>query len=323
MNFSGLDVDDRVVELVLQVVQPAAIEAAKMVANDDSSRRDATVDAVSLELKAARYAAERAQRQYDAAEPENRLVVDELERRWNAAIERVHELQVRIEEARSDARQPGLDVTDLVSLGADVVSIWHAPTTDVRLKKRIVRTLIEEIVADTTEREVSLVVHWKGGIHTELAVLRRRRGYKRTQTSPEVVDAVRVLARVSSDELIARALNASGVKTARANLWTRELVRSFRCKHQIAVYAVTATEEWVTLARAAELAGVADLTLRRAIERGVVTALRPVSRGPWVLSKQELLRPETLERLTKKRRRGANDPAVPTAEQLTLIIPRT
>jgi DNA invertase Pin-like site-specific DNA recombinase len=322
LNFSGLDVDDRVVELVLQVVQPGAIEAAEKLANEDVSQRDAAVDALALELKAARYGADRAQRQYDAAEPENRLVVDELERRWNAALERVHALETRLEASRVDARRPSIDMTRFASLGADVARIWHAPTTDVRLKKRIVRAVIEEIVADTSEREVTLVVHWKGGIHTELNVLRRRRGQNRMQTSPEVVDAVRVLARVSSDDLIARALNASGVKTTRDNLWTRELVRSFRSKHQIAVYSAAA-EEWITLARAAELAGVADLTLKRAIERGVVSALRPVSHGPWVLSKQELLRPETLERVTKKPRHAAAARAAPTAEQLTLIIPRT
>lgn len=323
LNFSGLDVDDRLVELVLQVVQPAAIEASEKLANEDASRRDSAVDALSLELKAARYAADRAQRQYDAAEPENRLVVDELERRWNAAIERVHALETRLDESRVDSRPPAIDRARLVSLGADVARIWDAPTTDVRLKKRIVRTLIEEIVAETSENEVSLVVHWKGGIHTELTVTRRRRGHNRVQTSPAVVGAVRVLARVASDEHIARALNASGLKTARDNLWTRELVRSFRSKHEIPVYSAGGDEEWITLARAAQLAGVADLTLKRAIERGVISALRPVSHGPWVLSKQQLLRPETLERITKKPRRRADDPAAQTASQLSLIIPRT
>lgn len=322
LNFSGLDVDDRIVELVLQVVQPAAIEAAAKLATEDSSQRDAAMDALSLELKAARYAADRAQRQYDAAEPENRLVVDELERRWNAAMERVHTLESRLEESRTDSRKPALDTTRFASLGADVTRIWNSSTTDVRLKKRIIRALIEEIIAETSEREVTLVVHWKGGTHTELAILRRRRGQNRTQTSPELAEAIQVLARVSTDDLIARALNSSGIKTSRGNVWTRELVRSFRSKHQIAVYSPD-DETWITLMRAAELAGLAELTIKRAIERGAIAALRPVSRGPWVLEKQELLRPETLERLTKKRRHHLDAPAAPTLNQLNLIIPRT
>ena len=153
-----------------------------------------------LEVKAARYAADRAQRQYDTAEPENRLVVDELERRWNAALERATAIEARLEHARMDAQRPHIDTTRFASLGAEVERVWNDPATDVRLKKRIVRTLIEEIVVNTNEREVSLVVHWKGGIHTELTVRRRRRGQNRVQRPPDLVDAVRVLARVCTDE---------------------------------------------------------------------------------------------------------------------------
>ncbi len=322
INFSGLDVDARVSELVLQVIEPAAIEASTKLANEDASQRDAAMEALRLELKSARYAAERAERQYDAAEPENRLVVDELERRWNAALERVRAIETRIDEACVALPSAPVDTGRFASLGADVARIWHAPTTDIRLKKRIVRTLIQELVADTTEREVLLVVHWKGGVHTELTIGRRRRGQNRMQTSAEAVEAIRVLARVCTDDAIARALNASGIKTPRDNLWTRELVRSFRSKHHIAVYSAH-DETWITLTRAAELVGVADLTLKRAIQRGVVEALRPVSHGPWVLSKQQLLLQDVVERITKKPRPSAGKPLAPNSKQLILRIPHT
>jgi hypothetical protein len=322
INFSGLDVDARLSEIVLQVVEPAAIEASAKIASEDASQRDAAMEALRLDLKAARYAAERAERQYDAAEPENRLVVDELERRWNAALERVHAVEARIEEARVEVSATRIDVSRFTSLATDVARVWHAPSTDIRLKKRIVRTLITEIVVDTTEREVVLVVHWKGGVHTELVVQRRRRGENRAQTAPETVDAVRLLARVCTDKLIARALNTAGMKTARGNPWTTTLVRSFRSGHQIAPGSST-EGTWVTLSRAAKLAGVAELTLKRAIDRGVLSALRPVPRGPWIVEKAALLRPEVLERLTKKPRPGARDPAAPTSTQLSLVIPRT
>ena len=323
INFSGLDVDARVVELVLQVLEPAAIELSAKMASEEACRQDAAIEALRLELKAARYAAERAERQYDAAEPENRLVVDELERRWNTALEKARSIEMRLEEQSPSKPTTTVDVARFASLGADVAAIWHAPTADVRLKKRIIRSVIEEIVVDTTERELSLIVHWKGGVHTELVVRRRRRGSNRVQASPELVDAIRVLARVCTDEQIARALNASEIRTARGNVWTATLVRSFRSGHQIAPRPGSDVEEWITLSRAATLAGVAHLTLKRAIERGVVAALRPVPRGPWILEKAHLLRPEVLERITKKPRPRAGQPAAPTSTQLTLTIPRT
>jgi DNA invertase Pin-like site-specific DNA recombinase len=322
INFSGLDVDARVTELVLQVVQPAAIEASAKLARDGASQRDAGVEALHLELKAARYGADRAERQYDAAEPENRLVVDELERRWNVALERVREIEVRLDEMRAAAPDAPVDTARLASLGLDVARIWHAPTTDIRLKKRIVRTLIEEIVVDASEREITLAVHWKGGLHTELVVPRRRRGHNRAHTTPETVEAIRLLARVCEDEHIARALNASGIKTARGNLWTSTLVRSFRSGHRIAAHS-SADETWITLSHAAKLAGVADLTMKRAIERGAIAALRPVARGPWILHKPDLMQPEVLARITKKPRPRAAEPAAPASGQLNLMIPRT
>ena len=325
INFSGIDVDVRVCELVLRVVEPAAIEASIKLANDAGSQADAALDALRLELKAARYQAERAERQYDAVEPENRLVADELERRWNVALERVAELQARVDSAAAALPNNAVDPTRYANLGSNVAQVWHSPTTDIRLKKRIVRALIEEIVVDTAASDICAVVHWKGGVHTEVSIPRRRRGQNRAQTAPETIDAVRLLAHVSSDEQIARALDQSEIKTARGNLWTSTLVRSFRSTHAIAPCASSAdaSSPWLNLKQAAKLAGVAEVTLRLAIERGAVTALRPVSRGPWILERAELLRREVMERLTKKPRPRVGDPAAPTTTQLNLIIPRT
>jgi hypothetical protein len=63
-------------------------------------------------------------------------------------------------------------------LAGDLKAVWRDPTTDVRLKKRIVRELIREVIADLDEQggEIILVVHWMGGVHTELRLPRRRRG---------------------------------------------------------------------------------------------------------------------------------------------------
>jgi DNA invertase Pin-like site-specific DNA recombinase len=324
ISFSGLDVDERVAELVLQVVQPAAVEASRLAHHGQAARRDALIETLILELKAARYAAERARRQYDAADPDNRLVVDELERRWNGALERVREIEGRVELARAETGQlQELDAARFAPLASDVERVWNDPASDIRLKKRIVRTLIELVVADASASDVALVVHWKGGVHTELTVQRRRRGHNRATTPTSVVDAVRSLALVSTDQDIAKALNASAITTARGNPWTKELVRSLRSTHDIPVFSADADEEWVTLSRAARLVGVADLTLKRAIDRGVLTASRPVARGPWILEKRELVRPEVLDRITKKPRHREDSGPVPTAKQLSLGIPRT
>jgi hypothetical protein len=83
--------------------------------------------------------------------------------------------------------------------------------------------LIHEVVVDVDAEagEIILVIHWKGGVHTELRLPRRRRGQNRNHTSPEIVQAVRTLAHICSDDLLANALNRSGQLTGRGNRWTR------------------------------------------------------------------------------------------------------
>ena len=77
------------------------------------------------------------------------------------------------------------------------------------------------------------MVHWKGGVHTELRIPRQRRGYSRAHTPQEIVDAVRVLVRICSDDTIAGALTRSGLVTGMGNRWTRERVTSLRSHHGI------------------------------------------------------------------------------------------
>lgn len=146
--------------------------------------------ALEHDLQAARYANSRAQRRHDAADPENRLVTDELERRWNQALARVHEIEQRVAERDEKPAEPPPALADFTALAERLEALWEHPETDPRLKKRIVRSLIDEIVVDldAATSEVVLVIHWTGGVYTQLRVPRRRRGQNSTHTAPETLD---------------------------------------------------------------------------------------------------------------------------------------
>ena len=124
--------------------------------------------------------------------PANRLVVGELETRWNKALVRVAEVEAKV--TAHDAVTPprALTPTSFATLAGDLKAVWTAPTTDARLKKRIVRTVIHEVIADTDAEaaEIVLIIHWTGGVHTELRLPRRRKG-QRNSTAPDIVAAVR------------------------------------------------------------------------------------------------------------------------------------
>ncbi|MFC3839193.1 zinc ribbon domain-containing protein [Paracoccus rhizosphaerae] len=160
--FGGLRVDDAIEEALLRVVEPGAIAAAMEAETQTVSRQDQVREALVRDLEAARYHADRAFRQYDAADPANRLVAGELETRWNRALTQVATVEARI--AEHDAAAPGsssLAALDTTRIGTNLRAVWAAPTTDARLKKRIVRTVIQEVVADLddTAPEIVLLVH--------------------------------------------------------------------------------------------------------------------------------------------------------------------
>jgi hypothetical protein len=110
----------------------------------------------------------------DAIDPQNRLIAAELELRWNSALTRVGEIETRIAAHDAATSQPSLSPVRVAALAADLKAVWSAPSTDARLKKRIVRTVIHEVVADIDDEasEIVLLTHWIGGVHTELRLPR-------------------------------------------------------------------------------------------------------------------------------------------------------
>ncbi len=173
--FGGLRVDDAIEEALITVVSPGAIAAAVAAEKEANQRRDQVREALQRDLEAARYATDRAFRQYDAADPANRLVAGELEARWNKALARMAEVEGKI--AAHDAAKiaPVADPASLATLAADLKTVWSAPSTDARLKKRIVRGVIHEVIADVDPEagEIVLLVHWIGGVHSDRSGLTR------------------------------------------------------------------------------------------------------------------------------------------------------
>lgn len=327
IGFAGLTVDEAVAKEILRVVQPAAIEAATMASLEQSRRVDEVVAALQRDLQAARYSAQRAQKQYDQIDPDNRLVADELERRWNQALLRVREVESQIEQHHRRQDQVAIpSAEEFAELGADLEAVWNDDQIDVRLKKRILRSLIRDIIVDVDApgAEVIVVIHWKGGVHTELRLPRRRRGQNTTHTSKEAVEAVRVLSRICADQSIAGFLNRSGLLTGRGNRWTQERVTALRSYHHIACYCADQrdTQPWLNLTEAARELRLSPRTLRMAAERGEIAAEHPLADGPWVFNR-EALRTQPALALVERAELHKAGVALPNAEQASLEFSST
>ena len=326
ISFGGVPVDERVAQEILRVVQPSAVEASVQASESVSDQRDAAVDALHHDLEAAHYAARRAQKQYDGTDPENRLVADELERRWNTALERVRDLERRIEDQRSAlVEAPAVTLEEFTNLADDLDIVWNDPETDAGLKKRIVRTLIHEVIADIDHEasEVVLIIHWKGGVHTELRVPRRKRG-SATRTNPDIIAAVRALASLSTDRTIASFLNRNGLKTGRGNRWSQQRVTALRTYHKIPNYnpQTKQREGWMNLTEAAAFLGLSSRTIRLATERNDIPGLHPLPDGPWVFCRSDLQSDAAKQLVQRSHNRGKN-PAVLKTQQQSLIFSST
>jgi DNA invertase Pin-like site-specific DNA recombinase len=322
ISFGGLRVDERIEHEVLRVLQPAAIDAALAASAAAADEVVASRQVLELELREARYEAERARRQYDAVEPEHRLVAATLEQRWNNALDRVQTLEQRLTQMDAEvAAQRGPDRASLMKLAEDFPRAWREAAGDVRLKKRMVRLLIEEIVVRTVDGpppQMVLVIHWKGGKHTQLMIPRNRTGQHRYVTNRAVVDVVRDLARTQPDAQIARILNRLGYRTGVGNAWTQTRVLSLRRSHKIPVFDPTQDRRMtLTMAEAASALGVSATTIRTMITGGLLPARQPIAHAPWAIQREDL-ELERVRRAVAAIKRGGSLPRTAATAQLTL-----
>ena len=317
ISFGGAPLDEAVAQEVLELLRPGALAAVTAAAVAERRRHDELAATLRLDLQAAQYAADRARRQFDAVDPQNRLVADALETRWNEALERVRQVEQRLADQAVVIPDPP-DAAEFGALARDLSRVWYDPGTDVRLKKRLLRTVIREVVVDL-DRDAGMiraVIHWQGGAHTEVTVACRRRGHSRLHTPASTVQAVERLRLICTDEVIAGVLNRNGLITGHGNRWSRERVASLRGHHRIPVYSPDArrAEGWMNLTEAAKHVGISNATLRSAVERGEVRAEHPLPVGPWIFRREDLDDPIVRARIRHDRRsRGMSpDPDHPT-----------
>jgi hypothetical protein len=295
ISFGGARVDPAVSEEILKVIQPLAVDAALEAAEQVLQHQTERIRVLELELEQARYEARLACRRYESVDPDNRLVSSELEARWNAMLARVRDVECKLDAARQETlATPAVDKEELLRLASDLQPVWDSPAADSNLKQRIIRLLIQEIVADVDEdaQEVVLVIHWVGGRHSELRVPKPKSGQHSRCTKIEAVDIVRQMAGGYTDEEIALTLNRLGLKTGAGNTWSETRVRSLRSYLKLPAYQADQPRGWLNLQQAAQQLGVSPSVVRRLVERKVLPAAQIVPGAPWQIDAKSVGSPE-------------------------------
>jgi DNA invertase Pin-like site-specific DNA recombinase len=296
-GLAGRVLDDLVTAQILAVLTPAAVELSLVAAADLEHEREQLHRHWQQQQERARYQVDRARRQYDAIEPENRLVARELERRWEEALKE----QRRLEEeyARFCRSQPeGLSAVEreqIRSLAQEVPALWQAATTMPADRQRIVRLLLEEVrvtVQGESER-VEVLIRWAGGQSSRHEIVRPVKCYE------QMSDYARLLNRI--DELrkegrtlveMAEQLNQEGFRPPkRAAAFTKSILSHLLWGREtggkelqsVREGGLLGEHEWL-LSDLARTLNMPPVTLHRWIRAGWVHARKlPTSRGHWVV----------------------------------------
>jgi DNA invertase Pin-like site-specific DNA recombinase len=216
-QLAGTCVDGYVASLVLRAMAPAALEVSLAAAEQEEGRRAETDRIWRQRLERAEYAADRARRQYQLAEPENRLVVRQLEKDWNQALaerQRLGEDYDRHLAARPRALTAA-EREQIRALAADLPAVWHAATTTDADRKQLLRHLIETVTVTVTggSEQVGIEVTWAGGHRTEGRLTRPVATLDQLSYFPRLRErAAELSAAGHTAAQIADSLNAEGLR---------------------------------------------------------------------------------------------------------------
>jgi len=296
-SVTAAEVETWVAEQVLEALQPAVLEASLDVAAEVEQRRRQVIRHWEQRIERARYEADRAARQYQACEPENRLVARTLERRWEEALEAVQQLEAEFD--RFTRTQPRLlDETDrerIRRLAGEVPALWRASTTTPADRRQVVRLLVDRVVltVDPGDDRVAVRVEWAGGAVRERTIHRAVQAYKNQQSWERLSARLATLhGRGETPKAIAAILDRDGFRPPkRASRFTAGMVR--RLLHELglrprvprapAFPEVLSPDEW-WLHDLARLMGLSPHTLHGWRKKGWLHVRQVGGRGgPWAV----------------------------------------
>jgi hypothetical protein len=198
-HMAAATLDDLVAREVLRALEPAALELNLRAIENVEQERQRLHEQWRLKLERVRHDVDRAERQYHAVEPENRLVARTLEARWEEALKQ--QRQVEEDYHRFLAKLPvtlsAADRERIRELSHSVAALWHAPETSAQDRKQIIRCLVERVIVVTDKasewNEVTIV--WQGGLTTQHQVARPVGSYEQLKNYRRLTERITELHR--------------------------------------------------------------------------------------------------------------------------------
>ena len=308
----GAAIDAAVANHLLAALTESNLDISLAVLNELEQNAQEQERQWQLRRERVRYEAERAERQFDAVEPENRLVARTLEQRWNEKLQQLAELEQAYAQAQRVTRLQLSEAErqQILRLAKDLPAVWQSPTTTATERKEMLGLLVKQVAltpVDSPSRQTRIAILWHTGATSELWV-NRPSIQQKLSTCDEVIQTVRELAPGRTDAEIATELNQRGLVSAKGRPFTAKAVAWIRLKYKISkpgsdpgiARTVGIREDGCYSTSAlAEKLGVGIHTIHYWREKGIVEAFQETPNGPW----WHRVTPEVLKTLRDKIRR--------------------
>jgi excisionase family DNA binding protein len=285
-SLGALRLEKAIAAAFLEAITPAGVRACAEAIGELERQHEQRRHGQQLAVERAEFEAGRARRQFDACEPEHRLVARTLESRFEAALAELERERRKLAELETRRPEPltQAERQALTRLIRDFPRLWAAGTTTARDRKELLRTLISEVVVTVCEqpRRAEVQVIWEGGARTELTVPLIRRGSERNRTSEDTIELISKLAAHTGDQQIAAILNKQGRRTGTGLPFNQPRVASLRTKHGIPAAPPPDPDGGLfTVEQAAIELGVAQTTVYRWLRAGLLPAEQTTPHAPW------------------------------------------
>jgi DNA invertase Pin-like site-specific DNA recombinase len=290
MSFRCDLLDAAIAKEALRALQPAELELA-LAALEELEARDHTIGRQwQMRLERAEYEAVLAERRYQEVDPSQRLVAATLERRWNAALLHCEELKQQAAEfQRQHARVATPEQkAKVLALAKDLPQLWHAPTTQAKDRKRMLRLLIKDITVEKSAPKQLLVhIRWQGNACTDLILTLPPNIADRLRYPAAVVDRVRDMAHHLLDAEIANQLRQEGHSSVTGKPYTASIIKWIRFRYRIPPPALKHPEE-LTVSQVAQHFGVSENVVYYWIQHALVQARKLDGGSPYWITLNEI-----------------------------------
>ncbi len=325
-SLSAGPLDDFISQQVLQVLEPATVELSLKAVEETKQERQRLTKLRHQRLERGQYEVDRAARQYQAVEPENRLVVRQLEGLWEQALlaQRDVEEDLRRLEHTQPVELKSQELEMIKSLSTDLPTLWNATGTTAEDRQTVIRHLVDRVVVDVQgeTEHVDVAIHWHGGFVSQHELIRPVASYEQLSGYKELmtrVEELRIDDQTSAQ--IAEQLNGEGFHPPNGNEFNATIIRSLLSRSgpsRSGLVRDCEPPQW----QPRHLAEKLDMplnTLKSWLCRGWMHGQQlPGARGRWILWADD----DELNRLKQLRQHRQGAPGLPAPAQLTTPKPR-